>query len=153
MAARNSKTRRVSLSTGTMGVASLIVCVLVVIMAYFLFDMRCASVKKEIQGLERELVNEEIKYAQAKADWGALVTPESLRQRLRTLGMVSVKEAQVVRIDRDGRIAPRQEKKVADIRRRSQAVESMAAVSTPAAAAETRMAVAGKMPRARSARR
>ncbi len=97
-------------TTGTVGVASLIVTALIMTMLYFSVDASCSAVTKKIGVCEKRLSALNAELVRENARWDEMKTPERLAVQLRRFGleMSRPREDQLVRMDAAGRPVPGQ---------------------------------------------
>lgn len=97
-------------TTGTVGVASLIVTALIMTMLYFSVDSRCSAEAKKIGDCEKRLAALDAELVRENARWDEMKTPERLAVQLRRFGleMSRPREDQLVRMDAVGRPIPGQ---------------------------------------------
>ncbi|MBR6735234.1 MAG: hypothetical protein IKL96_12670 [Kiritimatiellae bacterium] len=133
---RNRKIKRhATWTTGSMAVATLIVCMLLMMLVYWLFDSRCSAIQREIGKAEKVLAALEADCVRETARWDEMMTPEKLAECLTRFGleMKTQHQDQIVRMNRDGRPAPNQ---IAVIRAQMRARgENMASYKTTGARA------------------
>ena len=117
---RNRKIKRhATWTTGAMAVATLIVCMLLMMLVYWLFDSRCSAIQREIGKAEKVL---------------AALEADCVRETARWDEMKTQRQDQIVRMNRDGRPAPNQIA-VTRARMRARGVENMASYKTTGARA------------------
>ncbi len=134
---RNRKIKRhATWTTGSMAVATLIVCMLLMMLVYWLFDSRCSAIQREIGKAEKVLAALEADCVRETARWDEMKTPEKLAECLTRFGleMKTQRQDQIVRMNRDGRPAPNQIA-VTRARMRARGVENMASYKTTGARA------------------
>ena len=134
---RNRKIKRhATWATGSMAVATLIVCMLLMMLVYWLFDSRCSAIQREIGKAEKVLAALEADCVRETARWDEMKTPEKLAECLTRFGleMKTQRQDQIVRMNRDGRPAPNQIA-VTRARMRARGVENMASYKTTGARA------------------
>jgi hypothetical protein len=97
-------------TTGSMAVAALILCVLLMVLVYWLFDSRCSAIQREIGKAEKVYATLETDCMRETARWDEMKTPEKLAECLTRFGleMKIQRQDQIVRMNRDGRPAPNQ---------------------------------------------
>ena len=119
-----------------MAVATLIVCMLLMMLVYWLFDSRCSAIQREIGKAEKVLAALEADCVRETARWDEMKTPEKLAECLTRFGleMKTQRQDQIVRMNRDGRPAPNQIA-VTRARMRARGVDNMASYKTTGARA------------------
>lgn len=146
MRPKNRKIKKnASFKTGSMGVASLILSGFVVLMAYWMFDSKCASIQREIGKAEQTLAALDSECERERVRWNEMTTPEKVSEHLTRFGleMKRVHQNQVVRMSRDGRPHPNQVA-VTRAKARMNAMANMASYKAPNAVPVPVRATTGK---------
>lgn len=103
---RNKKIKKNSvLTSGTVGVASLIVSALIMAMIYYVLDSRCDLINNDIGKAERRLKALESECVREAARWDEMKIPERLNEKLTRFGleMRYPRQDQIVQMNADGR--------------------------------------------------
>ena len=110
-----------------MAVATLIFCVLMMMLVYWLFDSRCSAIKREIGKAEKVYEALAADCVREAARWDAMIAPDKLNECITRFGleMKVQRPDQIVRMNRDGRPVPNQIA-VSRARARSRGMENMA---------------------------
>ncbi len=97
-------------TSGATGIAALIVSCIIMLMIYLSLDARCTSIQREIGKAEREVKALDAEYGRETARWSALMTPESLNEKIARfcLCMDKPQPDQAIRMMASGRPAPGQ---------------------------------------------
>lgn len=106
---RNRKVKKNSvLTSGTFGVASLIVSALIMAMIYYVLDSRCDLINSEIGKAEKRLKALDAECAREMARWDGQGITERLSEKLTRFGleMRYPRQDQIVHMDADGRPRP-----------------------------------------------
>lgn len=159
MRRKNKKIKKnSSFTTGSMGVASLILCGFVVMMVYWMFDSKCTAIQRDIDKAEKEYKALETECTRETSTWNSMKTPEKLSAHLTRFGleMKLTRQDQIVRMNREGRPVPGQIA-VTRARSRSQSIGNMAFKSStagsPATSVPSSSRTGRQLPKARTVRR
>ena len=125
---RNKKIKKnASWTMCSIGVVVLLICMLMMVLAYWLCDARCAAIQREINKAEMVYKALDTDCVREMARWDKMRTFENLDNCLTRFGleMKIQRPDQIVRMNRDGRPAPNQIA-VSRARMRARGVENMA---------------------------
>lgn len=103
---RNRKVKKNSvLTSGTVGIASLIVSALIMAMIYYMLDSRCDLINRDILKAEKRLSALESECVREAARWDEQKVTERLTEKLMRFGleMRYPRQDQIVRMNADGR--------------------------------------------------
>ena len=149
---RNKKIKKNSvLTSGTVGVSSLIVSALIMAMIYYVLDSRCDLINNDIGKAERRLKALESECVREAARWDEMKIPERLNEKLTRFGleMRYPRQDQIVQMNADGRAVEglavrrrQQRNKIGDIALNSgPAVSARSTGKRPLGASSTKQAV------------
>lgn len=102
---RNKKIKKNSvLTSGTVGVSSLIVSALIMTMIYYILDSRCDLINNDIGKAEKRLAALDSECVREAARWDELKIPERLNEKLTRFGleMRYPRQDQIVQMNADG---------------------------------------------------
>ena len=108
---RNKRIKKRSrFATSSMGIASLIVSVFIMLMIFFAMNTKCSAITREIDQKEKELQRLESELTREKTRWDEMKVPEHLKKALTRFGleMDVPREDQLVRMSNAGAPVPGQ---------------------------------------------
>jgi hypothetical protein len=108
---RNRRVKRQShFALNTMHLAALVVSAFIVLMAYWWLDTRCGAIAQDIGSAEKVLAKLDAELDREAMKWNELKTPERLEAALAQHGldMHNPGPDQVIKMNADGKVAPRQ---------------------------------------------